>query len=345
MKNRFIIFITAIFISISGTFLSCSDWNSPESLDIEVPRVEDENNALYQQYLENLRNYKRSYHQLLIGFFDNSNKTYDSRGKHLSSVPDKVDILSLLAPDSLTDTELRDINVLRNDKGTRIIYSINYDAIAQKIRADINEAEEEIAEGNTAIIVPDFFETLEKELDTQFALLSKYDYDGICLEYRGFSFLFPTVIDRDQIVRVQKMLFDRIDEIKGKTLLFAGYPEHIIDRSKLEVFDYIVLETQTAVDMGTIDVLVAGSLQAGVPMDRIVISAMARSLEPTDTRTGMFADGSTAIVSSARWMKTPGTFTKAGLAIYRINDDYYNPERDYKNTREAIEIMNPSAQK
>lgn len=341
LKN---IVVSIFFFSFACAISSCDDWTSQESLDIKVPTIENENNELYQQYLENLRNYKKTYHQLLIGWFDNSDKSYVSQGMHLSSLPDKVDIVSLMSPDNLNETELAEINVLRKDKGTKVIYTIDYDAIARNINSIISDANE-AAQENPETVIPDFFELLDSELDKQFTVLSKYNYDGLCIGYIGFSSQFPTAIDAESTERIQNMIFSRLNKVWTEVRLFAGLPENIIDRSRLEQFDYIVLQTQSALDMSMIDILAHASIQADVPADRIIVSALPKSLDPTDTKTGVFSDGSNAIVSTAKWMKTSGTFTKAGLAVYNINNDYYNSESDYKSVRDAIEIMNPSPKK
>lgn len=343
------IILSVFFISSAGIFTSCDDWTTPESLDIEVPNIADENNALYQQYLENLRNYKESYHQLLIGWFDNSDKSFVSRGMHVASVPDKTDIISLMAPDNLTNLELDEIAVLRNDKGTKVIYTIDYDAIARNITAIIAAAEDEAAAvepGNPEVIVPDFYELLEAELDRQFALLSKYNYDGLCIGYIGFSNQFPTVADLELLTRTQNMIFERLERLTPGVLLFAGLPENLLDRTRLFQFDYIVVQTQSAADINHFTVLANASIQAGVPADRIIVSVYPPSLDPSDVKTGYFVEGnSPTILGAAQWLKMPGNITKAGLAIYRINDDYYNSQSDYKYTRDAIDIMNPSPQK
>lgn len=344
MKKKFCFKNIILLFFFLGVVTSCDDWTSPENLDIKVPSIEEENNELYQQYLENLRNYKKSYHQLLVGWFDNSDKNYVSRGMHLNSLPDKVDIVSLMSPDNLNDAELAEISVLRNDKATKVIYTIDYDVIARDINDQINAAKE-AAQENPEIVIPEFFQLFEAELNKQFALHAKYHYDGLCIAYKGFSIQFPTVADLEYITRVQNMIFDRLGNISADVLLFAGLPENIVDRSRLEQFDYIIMQTQSALDINMVDVLAHASIQAGVPTDRIIVSALPPSLDPTDTKTGVFSDKSNAIVGTAKWLKIPGNFTKSGLAIYNINDDYYNSESDYKYTREAIEIMNPSPQK
>jgi hypothetical protein len=343
--------ITAIIFPViaAGFFTACSEWTEPESLPIENPSIETENPALYQQYLENLRNYKKSYHQLVFGAFDNSDKSFVSRAMHIASIPDKVDIVSLMYGDDLTPVELSEIESLRNQKGTKVIYTIDYDATATEINATIKDAQDatEAAAGDKdapEVIIPEFFELLEQELDRQFSLLAKYNYDGLCVSYVDFSTQFPTVADVDRITRTQEILFTKLAGVSAnaKLRLFAGSPENVLDKSLLNQFDYIIIQTSSAVDIRGLDVLVAASLQPGVPGDRIMVLALPFSLDPSDTKTGVFGDASCAITGMAAWLKTPASFTKAGLAICRINDDYYNPETDYKYTREAIEIMNPS---
>jgi hypothetical protein len=338
-----------LLIATAGLFAACSEWTEPESLTIKTPTVETENPALYQQYLENLRNYKKTHHQLLIGVFDNSDKTFISRGMHIASVPDKVDIVSLMYGDNLTDIEREEIEGLRKDKGTRVIYTIDYDVIAAEINVAIKEAEEaaEAAAGDEEapeIIVPDFYESLDVELDRQFSLLTKYGYDGLCLGYVDLSTLYPDIVDVERITRVQEMLFTKLAGVSAnaKLLLFAGAPENVLDKTLLGQFEYIIVQTLSAVDIRGLDVIVGSSLQPGVPGDKVMVTAKPFSLDPTDIKTGVFADASCAITGMAAWLKTPASFNKAGLVIYRINDDYYNPETDYKFTREAIEIMNPS---
>jgi uncharacterized protein (UPF0333 family) len=342
---------TIIILSIitAGFFTACSEWTEPEALPIENPSIETENPALYQQYLENLRNYKKTYHQLVVGFFDNSNKSFVSRAMHIEAIPDKVDIVSLMYGDSLTSVEISEIESLRNQKGTKVIYTIDYDAIATKINTAIKDAQDaaEAAAGDEdapEVIVPEFFDLLEQELNRQFSLLAKYNYDGLCLSYVDFSTQYPTVVDVERITRTQELLFTKLAGVSAnaKLRLFAGAPENVLDKSLLNQFDYIIVQTLSAVDIRGLDVIISTSLQPGVPGDRIMVAALPFSLDPSDTKTGVFADASCAITGVAAWLKTPGLVTKAGLAIYRINDDYHNPEIDYKYTREAIEIINPS---
>ncbi|MDR0729072.1 MAG: glycoside hydrolase family 18, partial [Prevotellaceae bacterium] len=112
--------IIALSVALAAAMTACSEWTEPESLPIERPTVEAENPVLYQQYLDNLRNYKKSYHPVLIGWFDNSDKSFVSRAMHIEALPDKIDIVALMYPDNLVDVELREMASIRKDKGTKV---------------------------------------------------------------------------------------------------------------------------------------------------------------------------------------------------------------------------------
>ena len=49
---------------------------------------------------------------------------------------------------------------------------------------------------------------------------------------------------------------------------------------------------------------------------------------------------------AAYWVTEPSAeFTKAGLAIENMQNDYYNATNTYQYVREAINIMNPAPKK
>ena len=48
-----------------------------------------------------------------------------------------------------------------------------------------------------------------------------------------------------------------------------------------------------------------------------------------------------AIVGAASWVLEPSAYGKAGLAIDRAWNDYYDLNRIFPNIRKAIDIMNP----
>jgi hypothetical protein len=349
-----------LLIVAAGFFTACSEWTDPEPLPIDNPSVEIENPALYQQYLENLRNYKKTYHQLLIGWFDNSDKSFTSRAMHIEAIPDKVDIVSLMYGDNLVDIERQEIESIRNDKGTRVIYTIDYEAFRLDIAAQNEAIENQNEEGAMAaaetgeeyVPIPllALIDELPGFLDKQLALLDKYGYDGLSIYYNGQSTISMKPEEKAELQALQDIIFNKLRAVMQahteKLFLFEGRPDFVLNKEILQVFDYIVLHTQSITNALTLNEAVKISLVPNVPADNIIVCANPYPTNAEDTKTGRFTDenGNTvpAITALAYWVTTPDSFTKAGLGVYRINDDYFNPEIDYKFTREAIEIMNPS---
>jgi hypothetical protein len=343
-------------ITVALLSAACSDWTEQESLPIETPNIESENDALYQQYLENLRNYKKSYHQILIGWFDNSNKASGSRAAHLEAVPDKVDIVALMYGDSLSDMERTEMQSIRVNKGTKVIYTIDYESFRQEIENRNNEiSAQNAAKADEPEYVPipliALIDELPGFLDAQLALLDSYEYDGFSIYYNGKSSAgFISDADKAELQAIQNVLTAKInaaiDAHQNKVFLFEGVPANIIDKDFLQAFDYIVLRTFSLQSILELTSIVKSSLVTGVPADRIIVCAAPSFTDEFDVSYGSIktVDNTVqpAITEMAHWTQTPDSFTKSGLGVYWINYDYYNPDTDYKYTREAIEIMNPS---
>ena len=356
MKRKSII-NTMLAIAVAVLSVACSDWTEQESLPIDTPNIESENNALYQQYLENLRNYKKSYHQQLIGWFDNSNKASSSRAAHLEAVPDKVDIVALMYGDNLSDMERAEMQSIRVNKGTKVIYTIDYETFRQGIENRNNEiSAQNAAKADDPEYVPipliALIDELPGFLDAQLALLDNYGYDGLSIYYNGKSTAgFINEADRAELQAIQNVLTAKISAAidahrNNKVFLFEGAPANILDKNFLQAFDYIVLRTFSIQSILELTSAVKSSLVAGVPADRIIVCAAPYFTDEFDVSYGSIKakDNTTqpAITEMAHWTQTPDSFTKSGLGVYWINYDYYNPDSDYKYTRDAIEIMNPS---
>jgi hypothetical protein len=349
--------ITAIIFSViaAGFFTACSEWTEPESLPLESPSVESENPALYQQYLANLREYKKTYHPVLIGWFDNSDKSFSGRAMHIASLPDKVDIVSLLQGDNLAEVEREEMAAIRRDKGTRVIYTIDYEAFLADIAAqneEITIRNDDGAADETYVPIPliDPAEVLPGFMDGQLALLDKYGYDGFGIHYVGKATIFMTPEEKAELQATQDVIFSKVSAViqrnPSKTFLFEGRPDYVLNKELLADFDYMVLRTQAVANLLALNETVKLSLTTGVPANNVIVCASPYPLDASDTKTGRITDGQgntlTAITAMAGWVTEANSFTKAGLGVFRINDDYFNAELDYKYVREAIDIMNPS---
>ncbi|MDR0938445.1 MAG: glycoside hydrolase family 18 [Mediterranea sp.] len=347
--------LSIALLALGATCLaSCDDWTDTESIQVNAPNDEGYETP---EYLEALRAYKKTLHPLMIGWFDNSLKDYASMGEHIAQVPDKLDILSLMVPDDLDETELKEMNRLQTDKGTRVLYTIDCQAFQDKITAMNNDLETEneelINEGKEPLPLIVLTDTLAQFMDMRLALLDKYPYDGMTVLYNGKA---TGMIPADEIAEmdaVQKIIFEKtaaaIDSHPGKTYMYEGLPQFLrVDKTVLMKFDYLVIHTYTSTS--AIDItreVIAAVQEQGVPTDRVIVSAAPR-FSQSGTTYGNMVDlaglPSTAIKSVAEWVKTDDTqaFTKAGMGVWKINKDYYIPSNSYAAVKEAINIMNPS---
>lgn len=356
IKIPVILFLSMFLAAFSA---GCSDWTEQESLGIEYPSVEDTDSPAYQEYLANLRKYKQTYHPLMIGLFDNSAKTFRSRAERIKAVPDKVDIISLMYPDNLADLELQDIASVRKDKGTKVIYTIAL-ADFQKYIEDTNfdiENENMAGLGDPSYIPkPLMNPTVEVTgyMDTHLALLDKYGYDGFILYYAGKATHFMNDNEIAEMQAMQDLIFGKaVQTMKahpGKTYILEGKPQNVLDRSILLNFDYLLIRTQYLNSIYETTAITGElALSSDIPTNNILVGACASYTDKDGNEWGMIygKEGSkqNAIVETAYWVTEADTFTKAGMAVYMVNRDYFNPDLDYKHVREAIDIMNPSPKK
>lgn len=315
---------------------ACSDWTDTESIDLIESGAEDQSPELYAKYLKNLQAYKGSDHKVVYAWFDNSEKVPFSRGQHMAAAPDSLDVIIAMTPE-LAEFELKDIEELHK-KSTKVYCSVSYDKILKEYTDKVKEGTE----------TGTFSAYLSAALDNLMAL--EKPFDGMVVEYRGSSPIYMSEADKAAAKADQDVLFKAIADWKsansGKQLVFQGYPANLIGQSILSSCQHIILMTN---DVTSADQLGVEALQAliaeGVPSDRFIVLASTVSLDTTDKTTGYYND-LRALSEAAYWVTEPATeFTKAGLAIENVQNDYYNATNNYQYVREAIHIMNPAPKK
>lgn len=346
LKNKIMLpalcFVAAIIAS------SCSDWTEPESLGIKQPGFEQQNPELYARYLESLRNYKQSEHPVIYAWFDNVRKQPVTRAHHLSSVPDSVDVISLLSPDSLCAREIEEMRSVQKEKGTKVIFTFSY----AKMEACYTLSDtSSVADKKTELSEDGFLEYMSAYADKQLALVDKYNYDGVAIWYDP---KYTDHLEEPERLRERKRQEVFLTKIKewvalnpDKMFVYEGTPQNLIDKTILDLSKYVVLRTFDVHTNYGLTYRVNMALREGVPADRFIVGVVPVSLDLTDDKTGYFTDEygdqARAITEGAYWVASPSAdFSKAGLGIYNIQDDYYNTSLVYKYTREAIHILNPS---
>jgi hypothetical protein len=357
VQNR--ILLSVLFLVIVIIFNACSnEWTEQKSLTIVQANLAEENPVLYAQYLLSLKSYKNSDHKVVYAWFDNSVKMAATRAQHLSSIPDSIDVVVLMYPDSLCEREIGEMKAISQDKGTKVIYNISYPDIENRYNAKVAAelASTKAANAKDASVViqsvtqnAGFTIYMTTYVDKALTLSDKYNYDGISVRYDSESLVY--MASAVNYLGYQGAFFTKVsgwvNSHKDKMLVYEGKPQYLADKSILSFCKYIVLPSldATAVNDLTYDVKMA--MASGVPSNRFIVTVSAFTLDPTDVKTGYFINDAnqsvSAITEAASWVVTPDpAFVKAGLGIYNIQNDYYNTSLIYKFTRAAIGIMNPS---
>lgn len=344
MKNKIKSFALGAVIALAMG--ACSDWTDVESVGINEQNLSTSNPEQYAQYLESLRKYKEADHKFVYAWFDNSNKEPFSRGHHMNATPDSVDVVVLMSPDELADFEIAEMDEIRTDKGTKILYAVSYDAIKKEYEQMVKDE----TANDENYKAPEFVNYLKSETQAALVPVATYNYDGIIIGYKGISTIYMTDAEKEAYQKEQEAFLNEIttwyNNNTNKIISFEGNPQNLINKTILQSCKHIILNTAT---VGTSSQLSIETLKAsveGVPTDRYIVVAATRSLDTTDKTTGYYDGDLRAIVEAAYWVTfLESGFTKAGLGIYNIQNDYYNPTRVYQYAKEAINIMNPAPKK
>lgn len=344
--NKIFIYLLSL-VALSVSFASCSDWTDDESVGFESNKVDETNPALYEKYLENVRNYKNSEHKVVYTWFDNSTKQPVSKAHHISSVPDSVDYIVMLHPNNLLAWELKDIEVVRK-KGTKLLISFDFD----KTKSEYDETIASMVNAGEDISqMPPFMTVLSDSVDHAFKIIKKYDYDGLIIGYKGKAILHMTPEEKAEFTKYQETFISMTsiwkENNKNKILTFMGKPQNIIDKTVLASYQHIILPTQSSVNLSQVVFQTKSALDENVPTNKFVAIAETKSLDKSDKKTGMWTDGQTAIQGISDWaVSTHVDYTVAGIGIYNVSRDYYyNAGTTYSSSRSAIQTLNPSLKK
>lgn len=350
LNNILLKSMIAIVLSML-TFTACSDWNEVESITINEPNIADQNAELYAQYLENLKGYKNNDHRLVLGWFDNSIKKPFSGAQHINELPDSLDIVVLMFPENLTDFERKEMTETKELKGTKFIYTIDYEGIKEnyEIISDTNkkEASKKGEEEAPTLDIPDYMTFMIDSVSKILKLADQYDYDGISITYYGKGLSNCTEAERIEELENQNLFMGMInswyEHNTDKVLVFEGLPQNILDKTFLSKYTTIILPLINALDESQLDYQLSIAQSEGVPTDRFGVKISTPSLNEKDTETGYFSNGKRVLPYAANWITANHSNCKVNsLAIMQINNDYYTSNYIYQYTRKAIDTLNPS---
>lgn len=363
MKTKLInrLFGAVLYTSVLS-LPACTDWTEPESLTLHSSSLEEQNSQLYQDYLLDLKNYKASEHKVMIVSFDNPGNNPSKQAEHLTTLPDSIDFINLNNPDNLNEEIMLEMEQIKNDKGTKTLYTISHDAFETAWTAKLKE------EGGESLTEEDALKYLGDCTDKALELCEKYHYDGIIVEYTGRSLVSMTESVLAEYNARQQNFFNRIIEWKqkneGKSLLLYGNVQYLVpeNMNMLSNFNYIILKSLGSTNADDLSVKAYLTVQAGmdavagqegainpVPADRFVACVETPRPEDKEQTYGYWstidANGGKTLATygAAQWVAANSTdFVRKGVYIQNAHNDYYDNAFVYQHIREAIQIMNPN---
>ncbi|MDR0938215.1 MAG: glycoside hydrolase family 18 [Mediterranea sp.] len=360
MRKSFIYRLSAVALVATAlaTTTSCNDWTDSSSLQLHNPSFEEQNPGLYADYLKDLRRYKQEEHKLMFVSFDNPAGTPAKQAEHLTDLPDSVDFVCLNNPDNLSPAVQKEMKEVRDKKGTRTLYRIDYAAMEDAWTA-MQKADPNLTEA-------DALDYIAKNVDEQLALCDRYNFDGLIADYTGRSTVSMLPAALAQYDGRQKAFFGAVTEWRAshadKTLAFYGNVQYLVpaNMGMMDQYDYIMLKTVNSTSEGDLSLKAYMDIQAGidagsdmpdglnpVPTDRFVACVELPQADDKNQVRGYWnmvgADGgkTLAVLGAAAWMNQESTdFTREGLFVINAQSDYYN--NTYAYVRKAIGTMNPN---
>jgi len=232
------------------------------------------------------------------------------------------------------------MNEIREQKGTKVIYSIDFERIKATYKAKLELASEEEP------VSVEFADFCVNSLEYELSLTKKYGYDGICIGYAGKSMLHMEVKEKKEYIENEKIFIgimqDWCRRNADKYIIFEGNPQNVMDKSLFDYCRLILVSGKTATSEDKLTYQLSLAAVEGVPQDRLGTIISAASLNDPNKITGYFANGDLAMKGLANWAQSPHLgIDVAGVGIYNVSTDYYYTSGAYSCTRNVISSINP----
>lgn len=370
MKNILNRYLPTLLLLMTLTMWSCEKWTEVQSVDLETPTLEDQNPELYARYMESIREYKKSDHLVMYVSHNNTNEVISHRSQHITVLPDSVDYIVLQDAAGLSSQLQAEMSEVRSEKGTTVLYNIDYADIVSAWNAILEQEELDAAaaasqsantdfveepsdgesgdgEGDSGVEEDDEEEVVVltdeerfliycKEQTTQMlSYCGQYGFDGIEIDYTGVALESMTDSALETVTAQQEAFIGVVEEWyasnTSKLLTFRGTPNCLVDKTILNVCKFIIIPATTSTGASELTVLVNRAMATGVPSDRFLIAVSTPVL-----------DDDTSMVGYFQIYNSDGSYLSAisGAATWVVegSSDYTkagvavdNVERDYYN--------------
>lgn len=364
MNNKIKYFTSAMMVAAFGlAFTACDEWTEPEHVDINYDNIVDAEN--YPAYLENLRKYRDTEHTQVYAWVYLSEDGPKNQSERVTSLPDSIDVLVLSNPAKPHDVVLADLNKVRKEKGMKVSYQIDFDALKAEhallceelakqrtdleleysLREDAEDpaVQEELAAKLKELESPALEDYILENLTASLNYVKEMKLDGVLFAFDGKA---SNHLTKEELIeyKAQQLVFlgaasDWHKRNPEMLYDFMGKPQNVSDPAILAEFNMIL--ARQGLDATNADVYTYYLEQAkgqNIPSERLGMMATYISSNPDDITTGVFSNGTMALDGFAKWLTVNPV---ACIGIQNVQNDYFNPAFPYPHVRAAIQAANP----
>lgn len=365
MKKYFIF----SFIVLLFTTVSCSDWTETETKNIDklLAGADSAQAKAYRAYLENLRAYKKTDHQVTFGWFGGWNGESPA-SRCLYNLPDSTDFVSLWDGFSnLTAAQQADLKRAKEVKGIRALACALLFDIGKGITPEQPKSSKDAGEswetynhkywgwvdGDEDKISAAVVKYANAICDT----IYKYDLDGFDLDAEP-RYPQPFQTKKEMWKNDRMNLFIRTmgkrigpkaetPEGRKKLLVVDGEPDWFSAEMAL-YFDYYILQAYRCSSYTDLDSRLSRLVTQFSPLQsaeeiakKLIVTENFEAHSATGGVTYTTRDGKKvpSYIGMAMWQPKKGR--KGGIGSYHMEKDYA-ASPVYKYLRQGIQIMNPA---
>ena len=314
---------------------ACSKWTEPEALEYEIPTPAQQDKEGYEAYLTALRNYKRSSHKIVMVTMPGMSEKPTKQSQHIATAPDYADYICVYNAENLHPVLVKEIAEVMKVKNTQVFCVVDYMTIEKEWDEYLRTLEEAGAEEMPTL--DEFGEYCTTRTQGMLDCCDAYGFSGVVISYtgtrandlkqRGQDVFMECVQRWRRTHRSLQMVFrgTNLGSILESYLSLVKEARYIIQWTEDDYTSYVSENIRRMKD-----------INVDIPVDRFILESSVPTFEEPDQ---VGKDAATA----ANWVVDGEDvpFTKAGLYLSTIQDDYYNSNGLYRTVRDAAFIMNP----
>ena len=351
MKKIFVYMLA--FVAALGSLASCDDWTDTEIKNPTDLTHSNKSEAYYKQ----LRDYKKSDHEVAFGWFGNWVGAGLSLENTLAGLPDSVDFVSIWGNwHSLSPERKADLKYVQEVKGTRALLCF----IVANVGDQLTPAGENALKywgGTGTDDISQYEDAIRKYASAICDTIEKYNYDGFDWDYE------PNYGSRGNIAgrpEAEKVFVDELSKRigpnsgTGRMLVIDGEPQTVAKETG-PMFDYFIVQAYSCGTYSNLDSRMSntishydGILEPEAVAKKYIVTENFENYAKAGGVTHTTRDGRRvpSLQGMAEWRPIVNgkSVQKGGCGTYHMEYEYSVSGKpvSYPYLRQAIQIQNPS---